>query len=205
MDSDLTARAVIRNRALELFAARGFDGVSVREIAAAAAVSPALVLHHYGSKDGLRREVDAHVARVFDEALAAIAEHPAPLLGGGPVAAATFTELMLAGLPPGSPVPDYLRRLLLSGDQVGRELFAGWHEATVRLNTKLAQAGVLQETDDVAVRAAFLLVNDLAVVLLRDHLTDVLGEDPLSRSGMRRWAADVLAAYTHGVFTTEEA
>ena len=48
-DGDLTAKAVIRNTALRLFAERGPDGVSVREIAAAAGVSPALVIHHYGS------------------------------------------------------------------------------------------------------------------------------------------------------------
>ena len=203
--ADLTARAVIRNQALELFAAHGYDRVSVREIGAAAGVSPALVLHHYGSKEALRRAVDAHVAGIFDEALAALAEHPAALLQDGPAGASTVTELMLAGLPAGSPVPAYLRRLLLSGDQVGRALFAEWHQATVRLNRELAKAGVMRPTDDVDVRAAFLLVNDLAVVLLREHLTDVLGTDPLSREGMTRWASDVLSAYSHGVFRAEDA
>ena len=198
--ADLTARATIRNHALELFATHGFDAVSVRKIAAAAEVSPALVLHHYGSKDGLRRDVDAHVAGMFDEALARLINNPTALTDDTPHAAATFTELMLAGLPPGSPVPAYLRRLLLSGDPVGRELFARWHATTLQLNAELEKAGVLQPTDDPAVRAAFLIVNDLAVILLRDHLADVLGEDPLSTAGMTRWATDVLAAYTKGVF-----
>ncbi len=204
VEADLTARAVIRNRALELFAARGFDAVSVREIAANAEVSPALVLHHFGSKDGLRTEVDAHVARIFDEALASVAEDPSALLAEGPAAAASFSELMLGGLPADSPVPAYLRRLLLSGDRVGRDLFARWHAATVELNATLSSAGFLQPTDDDEVRAAFLLVNDLAVLLLRDHLADVLGEDPLSTAGMNRWAAEVLSAYAHGVFRTEK-
>lgn len=202
--ADLTARATIRNRALELFAAQGFDAVSVRQIAAAAEVSPALVLHHYGSKDGLRRDVDAHVAGMFDEALARLIDNPTALTNDTPHAAATFTELMLAGLPPGSPVPAYLRRLLLSGDPVGRELFTRWHQTTLQLNAELEKAGVLQPTDDPAVRAAFLIVNDLAVILLRDHLADALGEDPLSSAGMTRWATDVLAAYTRGVFKTEQ-
>jgi AcrR family transcriptional regulator len=202
-DRDLTARAVIRERALELFAERGPDAVSVRDIAAAGGVSPALVLHHYGSKAGLVGAVNEHVAALFDDALAAMAERPAELTQG-PVAAGGVAELMLTALPPGSPVPAYLRRLLLSGDPVGRRLFKHWHEASLALTTQLADAGMLRPTGDPAVRAAFLLVNDLALVLLRDHLAEVLGVDPLSREGMQRWAADVLSAYAHGVFTAEE-
>ena len=52
---------------------------------------------------------------------------------------------------------------------------------------------------DPPVRAAFLLVNDLAVLLLRDHLTEVLGTDPLSGPGMTRWAGEVLAIYGAGL------
>lgn len=50
------------------------------------------------------------------------------------------------------------------------------------------------------VRAALLLVNDLAVVLLRDQLRAVTGIDPLTRSGMGRWTAQVLDVYVNGVF-----
>jgi hypothetical protein len=49
------------------------------------------------------------------------------------------------------------------------------------------------------VRAAFLLVNDLAVVILRDRLREVLGVDPLSGAGLRRWGAEVLAIYGGGL------
>lgn len=46
-------RAAILTAALELFAARGFGGTSVRAIAAAAGVDPALVHHYFGRKDDL--------------------------------------------------------------------------------------------------------------------------------------------------------
>ncbi len=47
-----------------------------------------------------------------------------------------------------------------------------------------------------------MLVNDLAVLMLRDHLTDVLGTDPLSGPGMTRWASEVLAIYDAGLAAT---
>src|SRR6202167_530171 len=40
-----------------LFAAHGYSGVSVRELAAAAGVNSALVAYHFGSKEGLLSEV----------------------------------------------------------------------------------------------------------------------------------------------------
>ena len=43
--------------ATRLFAAGGFDGVGIREIAAAADVNSAMVAYHFGSKEGLYRAV----------------------------------------------------------------------------------------------------------------------------------------------------
>ncbi|MDN5559804.1 MAG: TetR/AcrR family transcriptional regulator, partial [Ruaniaceae bacterium] len=49
MRSDLTAAARIRDAAIDVFGRRGFEAASIREIAREAGVSPALVMHHYGS------------------------------------------------------------------------------------------------------------------------------------------------------------
>ena len=59
--ADMTAVARIRDAAIELFGSRGFD-VGVRAIAEAAGVSPGLVIHHFGSKDGLRKACDDYIA-----------------------------------------------------------------------------------------------------------------------------------------------
>ena len=59
-------------------------------------------------------------------------------------------------------------------------------------------------SSDAEVRAAFLFVNDLGVVLLRDQVHQVLGMDPLARSGMERWTAQVLDVYSRGVLTIGE-
>ncbi len=46
-------REAIRAAASVLFAQKGFDATGVRDIAAAAGVNPALVIRHFGSKEGL--------------------------------------------------------------------------------------------------------------------------------------------------------
>src|ERR1700757_5201146 len=58
--ADLTAAARIRDAAIEQFGEHGF-GVGLRAIAEAAGVSAALVIHHFGSKEGLRKACDDFV------------------------------------------------------------------------------------------------------------------------------------------------
>lgn len=195
---DRTARAVIRDEALRLFADQGPDGVTVRQIAAAAGVSPGLVVHHFGSKEGLRRAVDEHVLGLFDRMLGEMTgEHAADLYD--PEASGSVAEAIVKHLPADSAVPAYLRRLLLADGDTGRELFRRLFRLSAATLEELAAAGMAAAGEDPAVRAAFLLINDLAVLLLRDHLTEVLGADPLSGPGMTRWAAEVLAIYGSGL------
>lgn len=62
---DLTARARIRDAALEQFARYGMKGATIRGIAEAAGVSSGLVRHHFGSKAELRRACDQAVLDLF--------------------------------------------------------------------------------------------------------------------------------------------
>ena len=64
---DRTTVARIRDAAITEFANNGVAGTSVRAIAAAADVSPGLVIHHFGSKDQLRVACDEHVAGIIRE------------------------------------------------------------------------------------------------------------------------------------------
>jgi AcrR family transcriptional regulator len=193
--ADLTARAQIRNAALRLFADHGPDAVSVRQIAATAGVSPALVLHHFGSKAGLREAVDQYAAAQFD-ALFEDAEEVGEILSAG--SSASMAELFARAFPEGSPLPAYLRRLVLDGDPAGRALFRGWYAATLVLLERLTAAGFARPSEDPEVRAAFMLAADLVLVVLREPLTDVLGIDPLSPAGLPRWAAEVARIYRDG-------
>jgi AcrR family transcriptional regulator len=49
----INAMRTIQERALDLFDARGFDAVTIEEIAAAAEVSPSSVYRYFGTKEGL--------------------------------------------------------------------------------------------------------------------------------------------------------
>lgn len=68
--ADLTAHARIREAAIEQFGRHGF-GVGLRAIAEAAGVSAALVIHHFGSKEGLRKACDDFVAEEIRSSKAA--------------------------------------------------------------------------------------------------------------------------------------
>ena len=199
-EGDLTGRANIRNAALRLFAERGHDAVTVREIAAAAGVSPALVVHHFGSKDGLRAAVDDYAAQAFDALFAMDGQDLAQMVTSGNTT--SMAEVFARAFPPGSPLPAYLRRLLLINDPAGAALFGRWYALTRQLLDAMTEIGAVRPAEDPAVRAAFLLVNDLALILLRNQVAAAIGVDPLTPEGITRWAAEATAVYTQGAFVT---
>jgi AcrR family transcriptional regulator len=198
IEDDRTTRAVIRDEALRLFAAHGVAAVSLRQIAAAARVSPGLVVHHFGSKEGLRTMVDQHVVATFEAMLGELAGPEASQMFDAN-ATPSVVDAIVSHLPPDSPLPAYLRHLLVGDTDAGRQIFGRLFEASTAAVAAMAQAGLASPGADPPVRAAFLLANDLAVFLLRDRITEVIGTDPLSREGMTRWAGEVLAVYAAGI------
>jgi AcrR family transcriptional regulator len=80
--ADETQPAGTRERILEaalpLFAARGFDGTSTRQVAQAAGVNVATLAYHFEGKEGLYREV---ITRLHADLAAAM---PSPPLGTAP-------------------------------------------------------------------------------------------------------------------------
>lgn len=196
---DLTAAATIRETAMRLFGERGAATVTVREIATAAGVSPALVIHHYKSKDGLKAAVDeraiamlqAMLAKSSDPQLTARApdQSMAQLMDAFAEEIAQFPTLL-----------PYLRRLLVDGGEPTAALFRSMFEATRTALRRMQAAGQIAPAADEDARAAFLLCNDLGAIILREQLTDVLGVDPMGPAGMVRWGEAVLEVYTQPVY-----
>ena len=95
---------------------------TMRDIAAAAGVSPALLVRHYGSKDGLIEAVDDYVVASIESMLTQVTEQTGAV-GLGPSAVSSMLDGLARRLPPDSAIPSYLGRLLTAGGSVGAALF----------------------------------------------------------------------------------
>jgi AcrR family transcriptional regulator len=196
--ADFTAAARIRETAMRLFAERGVAAVSVRDVAEAAGVSPSLVIHHYNSKQGLKAAVDERATTAVIEAVAGLAD-------GGPVteASASLAATFAANLEAEPVLPAYIRRMLVDGGPAGEALFRMLFDATVQTLDELERAGIVRASQDALARAAFLMVADLAVIVMREQIAGVLGVDPLGGDGLERWTRTVMELYGPGLFTPE--
>jgi hypothetical protein len=160
-------------------------------------------MHHFGTKAGLREAVDEHVGRTFD----AILDHLGDAQMGDVIAggeATPLAEAFVAGFPVGSPLPDYLRRLWLTNDPVGDRVFHRWLAVSDRVLVALEEAGIALPSKDRRVRAALLLVNDLAALLLGPQIRDALGIDIQTPAGMTAWANEAVDVYGHGAFRNSQ-
>lgn len=183
---------------MRLLAERGVAAVSVRDVAEAAGVSSSLVIHHYKFKEGLKAAVD-------ERAVATLVEVFAELFDAEPLdAAAGSLAARFASTLDAKPVlPANLRRLLIDGGTVGEAVFHSLFDATQRTVDALEKAGLVRPADDGRARAALLMVNDLAVIILRDQVASVIGVDPLSTDGVARWTKVAMDLYGSGLFTRE--
>ncbi|HEY4152422.1 MAG TPA: TetR family transcriptional regulator [Pseudolysinimonas sp.] len=200
---DRTSRAVLRDEALRLFAERGADAVTLREVAAAAGVSAALVIRHYGSKEGLQAAVDDHVVATLERVLGELAD-PASGSPFDPNAAPGIIDAIFGRLPAGSALPRYLGRMLLDGGPAASSVFRRLSEVASDVLDGLVRQGLASPGADPSVRATILLTNDLAVFMLRDRIAEVIGDDPLSRQGMQRWARELTQIYGEGLRSPDE-
>src|SRR4051812_34360436 len=153
-DGDLTARARIRDAAIRRFGSEGF-GAPVRAIAAEAGVSPGLVIHHFGSKDGLRGVCDEHVLRVIREAETEAFTQGAP----------ADWLAQLAGLDAYAPLVGYLVQTLLAGGDLAATLLRRMTEDAEAYLADAVAAGRMRPSRDPAARASFLVDVGIGAVL----------------------------------------
>ncbi len=198
-DEDLTARAKVRDAALELFARNGYAATSVREIAAAAGVSPALLFHHFGSKQGLRDALDAWLT---DTVAAAVAGTAADAEGAGGPAALTSRFRRFAEVGRGHPaINDYVARILTEGGPSARDLFNRMIETTQGELAELEGRGIVRGTDDEVGRAMLLLFLELGPILLRPLVEARMGGELFSERAVERWVTGCTELLANGVLT----
>jgi AcrR family transcriptional regulator len=180
--TDLTARARIREAALTLFAAKGIDGATIRDIAQAAGVSSGLLRHHFGSKEGLRDACDDYV-------MAELARVRAPYLAGNQTLGAQAMSNALNSVP--LRLQNYVVRSTMDGTPAGAQMF----ERNVdEAATWLAHSDI--ETDDPRAYCAVLVSLQMGMFLMRDRISATIGDDthePVGQARMLRAAVDIFA------------
>lgn len=167
-NEDLTAKARIRNAALDLYSKSGPDRISLRAIASEAGVTLGLVQHHYKTKAGLRDAVDQLVVDYFATALAEVpdAEHPADLAGARDEA----VRRMLAANPP---VVDYVRRAVLDPYGENLHLLDALVDLTAREVSTLRKSGRASTRRRESTQIVAVLVRQMGEMLLAP-LVDVV-------------------------------
>lgn len=173
------------------FADHGYRGGSVRAIASAAGTSPALVLHHYGSKDGLRRACDQRLLELAADKEGILLSGQVPTVGE-----------YLREHPEAVVVLDYARRAMSDGGEVATELYGRLHAETTRLLRLGQQAGTVRATENLDASAAILTAWSLGVLLMSEDLGRALGGDSLfTEPAAGRYSRAGLDLMTHGLLT----
>ncbi|MGK8524226.1 TetR family transcriptional regulator [Nocardia asteroides] len=192
---DLTTAARIRDTAIEVFGEHGFE-VGVRKIAAAAGVSPGLVNHHFGSKDGLRAACDDRVLQLIrDEKVKAIT---ASSMKAGMLDALAEVEAY-------APLVAYMVRSLQAGGPMAESLFEHLAaDAEVYLE-KAVEAGRIKPSRDPAARARYLMMLNVGATMLymqmRRHRDEKLDYRKAIRELTEELTPPALELYTQGLLT----
>ncbi|BBX72520.1 TetR family transcriptional regulator [Mycobacterium shinjukuense] len=189
--ADLTATARIRDAAIEQFGRHGF-GVGLRTIAEAAGVSAALVIHHFGSKEGLRKACDDHVAEEIrsSKSEALTSNDPATWLAG------------MAEIESYAPLVAYLVRSMQSGGELATMFWQKMIDNAEEYIGDGVRAGTIRPSRDPRARARYLAITSgggfLLYLQMHETPTDL-------RAVLRDYARDMvlpaLEVYAEGLFT----
>lgn len=188
---DLTAAARIRDAAIEQFGQHGF-GVGLRTIAEAAEVSAALVIHHFGSKDGLRKACDDYVAEEIrsEKSTAMQSRDPATWLG------------QLAQVESYAPLMAYLVRSMQSGGELAMTLWQKMIDNAEDYLEEGVRAGTVKPSRDPQARAKYLAITGGGgfLLYLQMHATPTDLRAVL-RDYTRDMVLPALEVYTEGLLT----
>jgi len=183
--SDLTAKARIREAAMELIGEVGYDRATTRAIAERAGVTSGLIRHHYGSKEGLLTACDEQVIHL-------IIEQEAKARSG---------QVGSLHLP--APYRMYLARALFDG----RAAAVFDHMVTVAEAWMAAADATRPDPTDLSrrARATVQTAFALSVGMLVTHVSRGLGADITQPDGERLLMRVLLDLYSHPLLTPETA
>lgn len=158
--------------AIDLFGRQGIRGTSLKAIAEQAEVSPALIMHHFRSKDGLRDACDQRVA-------AFVRASKTDSIRKGP----RFLPMSVdAQVRESRPALRYLARILVEGSPHVDALLDELVEDALAYTAEAEAAGWVKPSADPRARMVVLTIWSLGTLVLHDQLrrlldVDLLGED----------------------------
>lgn len=180
----------IRAAALEGFARNGVDATSIRDVAAAAAVSPGLVQHYFSSKAALRAAVDEHVTKLARAALA-VREVEGDLIED---IAGRLTALVadhfLALL--------YVARGVAEQDEAAMAIFDTLTDLCREQLDELQRRGMLRAGLDLEWAALHTVLINLGTVIMEPGISRQLGRPFLTKRQVQRWKEATTALFVSG-------
>ncbi|MCW2528410.1 MAG: putative HTH-type transcriptional regulator [Pseudonocardiales bacterium] len=184
---------------------RGVAGATVRAIAERSGVSPSLVLHHFGSKQGAIEEVSSWVVRLMREETLAVDKRPAPTdddPSSGHESRLAVVGRLLVDVPN---LGGYLRRMLLDAQPEGLTWFREAVQATATDIRDREVRGMARQSADIQAEAAMLLVLTFAPLLLQPLLEHAIDIDLSEETGRARWRAAQLELLTSALYPASPA
>ena len=179
--------------AFDLFADKGFDSVTVRDIASASGVSIGLITHHFGSKEGLRTAVDKYFIAQLEEVL----KDDVPRAPKNTDAYSAWIDAWQArhldDLRAGG---RYLRRALLEESEWGARIFERYYAFVQSWVVKSDAQGDIRPDVDRLWLPFLIIFLELGTTLLDPYIRRVLGR---SRFDAQLWRR-LHRAYTSIIF-----
>jgi AcrR family transcriptional regulator len=180
----------ILSAALEGFAGDGVKATSIRDVAAAAGVSPGLVQHYFPSKSALREAVDEHVTEVARAALEVrdvdgdviddLAERLTRLV------AENFVALR------------YVARGVAERDEAAMAIFDTLTRLCLDQLSELQARGMLRADLDLEWAALHTVLINLGTVIMEPGVTQQLGRSFLTDAQVQRWKEATTALFVGG-------
>ncbi len=173
--------------AMALFAEKGFDGVTIRDISGAAEVSVGLINHHFGSKEGLREAVDRYFIAQFEEVLF---EQPISYGASTSIDIDSVTDRTEAWI--ARHIDDwdltkaYMRRALLEGSDWGAGLFERFYQVARTSIDRMDADGLVRPDVDRLWLPLLVVYMELGTLLLEPLVERVLGKSGFDRALWRR-------------------
>jgi AcrR family transcriptional regulator len=188
---DRTAVARIRDAAIEQWGEHGFN-VGLRSIAESAGVSAALVIHHFGSKDGLRKACDDYIAEEIRTGKSASMQTTDP--------ADWFRQM--AEIESYAPMMAYLVRSMQSGSELAKMLWQKMIDNGEAYLEEGVRSGLLKPSRDPRARARFLGLTGgggfFLFIQMHDTPTDLRA---VLRDYGEQMVLPALEVYTKGLMT----